>query len=118
MARYNLATGGTTDHAEAVEITNDPEKISYAPILQVSFSVAHDPTRFNWQGPDMGAHYRPAIFPVCSDGPAPMLGRPVGRSRLFVADAQRTLGKVLRRMKLCSTCQGCLKAQAANEIND
>lgn len=47
MARYNLATSGTTDDAEAVEITNDPEKISYAPILQVPFSVAHDPTRFN-----------------------------------------------------------------------
>ena len=62
-ARYNLVTGGATGHAEAVEITYDPQKIDYATILHVFFSVAHDPTQLNRQGPDVGTHYRTAIFP-------------------------------------------------------
>lgn len=62
-ARYNLVTSGTTGHAEAVEITYDPDKIDYGTILRVFFSVAHDPTQLNRQGPDVGTHYRTAIFP-------------------------------------------------------
>lgn len=62
-ARYPMVTSGTTGHAESVEITYDPEKIDYATILQVFFSVAHDPTQLNRQGPDIGTHYRTAIFP-------------------------------------------------------
>jgi peptide-methionine (S)-S-oxide reductase len=63
-ANYQTVGGGDTSHAESVEITFDPGKISYGKILQIYFSVAHDPTQFNYQGPDIGPQYRSAIFPV------------------------------------------------------
>lgn len=63
-ARYKMVGGGDTGHAESVEVTYDPSKISYGTILQIYFSVAHDPTQFNYQGPDMGPQYRSAIFPA------------------------------------------------------
>ena len=62
-ADYDKVSMGTTRHAEAVRIAYDPAKISYGRILQIYFSVAHDPTELNRQGPDVGPQYRSTIFP-------------------------------------------------------
>ncbi len=62
-AEYHVVSTGTTGHAESVRVTFDPDQISYGRILQIYFSVAHDPTELDRQGPDMGTQYRSAIFP-------------------------------------------------------
>jgi peptide-methionine (S)-S-oxide reductase len=62
-ATYDQVSSETTGHAEAVKIVYDPNQISYATLLRVYFSVAHDPTELNRQGPDSGTSYRSAIFP-------------------------------------------------------
>ncbi len=62
-AHYQMVGGATTGHAEAVRVTFDPHRISYGRILQIYFSVAHDPTELNRQGPDTGTQYRSTIFP-------------------------------------------------------
>src|SRR6266576_5581340 len=61
-ARYGVVSTGTTGHAESVQITYDPSQISYSELLRVFFSVAHDPTELNRQGPDVGSQYRSTIF--------------------------------------------------------
>jgi peptide-methionine (S)-S-oxide reductase len=61
-AQYDLVSRGTTGHAESVEVTWDPARVSYAQLLEVFFRVAHNPTELNRQGPDVGTQYRSAIF--------------------------------------------------------
>jgi peptide-methionine (S)-S-oxide reductase len=61
-ASYDVIGSGRTGHAESVQITYDPKQISYGKLLQIYFSVAHDPTTLNRQGPDTGTQYRSAIF--------------------------------------------------------
>jgi len=63
-ARYDIVSTGRTGHAEAILITYDPAKTSYGQLLKIFFSVAHDPTTLNRQGPDTGPQYRSAIFYV------------------------------------------------------
>jgi peptide-methionine (S)-S-oxide reductase len=61
-ARYEEVGSGTTGHAESVQIVFDPAEVTYGKLLQIYFSVAHDPTELNRQGPDSGTQYRSAIF--------------------------------------------------------
>jgi len=65
-ANYDRVSGEGTDHAEAVRITYDPAQISYSQLLQIYFTVAHDPTQVDRQSPDVGRSYRSAIFPQSS----------------------------------------------------
>jgi len=66
-AEYETVSTGKSGHAETVKITFDPRRISYGQILQIYFSVAHDPTELNEQGPDIGTQYRSTIFPTSAE---------------------------------------------------
>jgi peptide-methionine (S)-S-oxide reductase len=63
-AQYNAVGSGATGHAETVRIVYDPRVVTYGTLLRIFFSVAHDPTQLNRQGPDYGTQYRSAIFPT------------------------------------------------------
>jgi peptide-methionine (S)-S-oxide reductase len=77
-AHYEMVSSNTPGHAEAVKVTFDPHRISYGRILQIYFSVAHDPTEINRQGPDVGTQYRSAIFSTIPSRRA--LPRPISAS--------------------------------------
>jgi peptide-methionine (S)-S-oxide reductase len=66
-ARYETVSSGKTGHAESVKVTFDPTQVSYGKLLQIFFSVAHNPTQLNYQGPDQGTQYRSAIFVANED---------------------------------------------------
>ncbi|MGJ7514903.1 peptide-methionine (S)-S-oxide reductase MsrA [Pseudomonas baetica] len=66
-AQYERVSGGNTGHAESVEVTFDPSQVSYGTLLQIYFSVAHNPTELNRQGPDTGTQYRSALFTKSSE---------------------------------------------------
>lgn len=85
-AVYQTVGRGGTGHAEAVEILYDPHKVSYGQLLQIFFSVAHNPTQLNRQGPDVGPQYRSAIFPTDAEQ--------AGIARAYIAqlDAARIFG--------------------------
>ena len=63
-AQYGTVSSGTTGHAESVQVAFDPSQVTYGALLQIFFSVAHNPTELNRQGPDSGTQYRSAIFPA------------------------------------------------------
>jgi peptide-methionine (S)-S-oxide reductase len=86
-ARYEAVGGGDTGHAESVQVTFDPTQVSYGTLLQVYFSVAHNPTQLNYQGPDHGTQYRSALFPL-DDGQ-----RKVAQAYIAQLESARTFGK-------------------------
>ena len=88
-ATYDQVSTERTGHAEAVRITYDPARVSYATLLRVYFSVAHDPTQLNRQTPDTGPSYRSAIFPQSPDQAR------VARAYVAQLDAARSFGKPL-----------------------
>ena len=103
LATYDAVGGGRTGHSEAVRITYDPGQVSYGRLLQIFFSVAHDPTQVNRQDPDSGPSYRSAIFPqtpqqatvarayIAQLGATKSFGRPIAtrieQGRFYPAEA-------------------------------
>jgi peptide-methionine (S)-S-oxide reductase len=85
-AIYEVVSNGSTGHAESVEITYDPSKVSYGKLLQIFFSVAHNPTQLNYQGPDHGTQYRSAIW-ATSDSQAD-----VAKAYIAQLDAAKAFG--------------------------
>jgi peptide-methionine (S)-S-oxide reductase len=88
-ATYEQTNDGTTGHAESVQITFDPRQISYGQLLHVFFSVAHDPTQRNRQGPDTGTQYRSTIFPANAEQAA------VAKAYIAQLDGTRAFKKAI-----------------------
>ena len=88
-AHYGMVGTGRTGHAESVEITFDPSQVSYGTLLRIFFSVAHDPTELNRQGPDVGTQYRSAIFPMDESQ------QRVAQAYIAQLDAAHTFGQAI-----------------------
>ncbi|MGN6528557.1 MAG: peptide-methionine (S)-S-oxide reductase MsrA [Burkholderiaceae bacterium] len=86
-AEYEKVGTGLTGHAESVQVTFDPTQVSYGKLLQVYFSVAHNPTELNYQGPDHGSQYRSAVFPLDD------AQRKVATAYIAQLDAAKAYGK-------------------------
>lgn len=86
-AQYERVSSGDTGHAESVEVTFDPRQVSYGTLLQIYFSVAHNPTELNRQGPDRGTQYRSALFPENSEQ------QRVAQAYIAQLDAARSFNK-------------------------
>src|ERR1051325_1627845 len=86
-ADYETVSSGRTGHAEAVKVTFDPKVISYGKILQIFFSVAHNPTQLNYQGPDHGPQYRTELFPQTEEQAK------VAKAYVAHLDAAKAFGK-------------------------
>src|SRR3982750_3557711 len=115
-ASYDAVSSERTGHAEAVRITYDPSRISYAQLLQVYFAVAHDPTQVNRQGPDVGPSYRSAIFPQNAGQAAQakeFLPRPGRRVARPVLEPRRPRGRRRDRRRPARPARGRRAAGAA-----
>jgi peptide-methionine (S)-S-oxide reductase len=86
-ADYETVSSGATGHAESVQVTFDPQQVSYGKLLQIYFSVAHNPTEVNRQGPDTGTQYRSAVFPMND------VQRRVAEAYIAQLDAAHAYGK-------------------------
>ncbi|MBV8925509.1 MAG: peptide-methionine (S)-S-oxide reductase MsrA [Bradyrhizobium sp.] len=106
-ATYEQVSTGTTGHAESVEITFDPNKISYGKILQIFFSVVHDPTQLNRQGPDTGTQYRSAIFTTSEDQ------KKVAEAYIAQLNAGKVYGKAI--VTKVTALQGFFPAEAYHQ---
>lgn len=106
-ARYDEVSGGDTGHAESVRVTYDPRQITYGQLLQVYFSVAHDPTQLNRQGPDTGTQYRSTVF-VAND-----MQRKVAQAYIAQLDQAGVYGKPI--VTTLENLQGFYPAEAYHQ---
>jgi peptide-methionine (S)-S-oxide reductase len=106
-ATYEQVSSGGTGHAESVQIKFNPKKISYGKILQIYFSVAHDPTQLNRQGPDSGTQYRSAIFTTSDEQ------KQVAEAYIAQLNAAKVYGKPI--VTKVSALQGFFPAEAYHQ---
>jgi peptide-methionine (S)-S-oxide reductase len=106
-AQYETVSTGTTGHAESVEITYDPAKISFKELLDVYFLVAHDPTELNRQGPDEGSQYRSEIFYTTPEQRAASLA--------YIAKLERERVYSSKIVTLVAPLRGFYKAEAYHQ---
>jgi peptide-methionine (S)-S-oxide reductase len=106
-AHYETVSTGSTGHAESVEITYDPSKISFKQLLDVYFLVAHDPTELNRQGPDVGSQYRSEIFYASDAQRTEALG--------YIAQLERRRVYASRVVTLVAPLRGFYQAEAYHQ---
>ncbi|WP_260482997.1 peptide-methionine (S)-S-oxide reductase MsrA [Sphingomicrobium flavum] len=105
-ASYKQVTSGSTGHAEAVRVTFDPSVVSYGELMQIFFSVITDPTQLNRQGPDVGKHYRNALFPLDD--------RQARQARAYIRQLD---GANIWRKKLVTTIESAPKFYMAEDYH-